>query len=483
MTARTDATAALAAHAADAPRAGRDDMNVAAARAAIDTIACMIAGADDAAPRALARAVAPWPGGTAETVLAGSPAPAPWAALVNGAAAHALDYDDVQETAAAHASAVFVPALLALAQERDATGRRFVEGLAVSFDVLNALAAAMNYAHYARGWHTTVTLCAPAAAAGCGRLIGLDARRMQHAISAATSFAAGSKLQFGTDMKPAHAGLAAQAGILAALFAEQGLTAAPAVLEGPWSFADLYGGAGAPGFAAGLACLAGPPAIVDPGAWIKAYPCCASAHRPIDALFALRKAHRFGANDVTRVDAYVSEIVQRNLMYERPVTTPQARFSLNHCLAIAAHRDRIALDDFSAAAIADPALAGFRPRVHMHLDPGLPATIAPGSGAERCRLAVTLADGTTLEETVVWPFGHARRPLSADALRDKFTDCTRAALSPDAGARLFARLENIAAEQSLRGLLAVGPPPARHARSSPPATTPVTETGTREHHA
>lgn len=436
-------TSALAGYAATAPRAWPDQVRQAALRAVIDTCACMIAGRGDPAARAVSSTFARWQAGGALDLVSGQTTAAPWAAMANATAAHALDYDDVLETAAAHASAVFVPALLALAQERKASGAQVLDALAISFNAMNALASAVNYPHYARGWHTTLTLGAPAAAAGCARLLGLDARRAARAISIATSFSSGSKLQFGTQMKPTHAGLASQAGILAASLAEQGLTAAPEIFEGEWSFGALFGAEGMPGFKIAKARLDGPPALAEPGAWIKAYPCCASAHRPIDAMLHLQRTAGFAASDIARVDALVSTIVQKNLMYTEPRDAMQARFSLNHCLAVAAVRGSVGLSDFTLAALADPELMAFWPKVHMAIDPDIPANLAPTSGEERCRLVVTLAGGKKLEHTVVYPSGHPQAPMSDADLARKFKDCAKDALSP------------AAADAALEGLLAL----------------------------
>jgi 2-methylcitrate dehydratase PrpD len=436
-------TRALATHTAEAPRTWPAPVRQAALRAVIDTCACMIAGRADPAAVAVSSTLARWQSGNALDLVSGRRTAAPWAAMANATAAHALDYDDVLETAAAHASAVFVPALLALAQERKASGAQVLDALAISFDVMNALATAVNYPHYARGWHTTLTLGAPSAAAGCARLLGLDTERAARAISIAISFSSGSKLQFGTQMKPTHAGLAAQAGILAASFAEQGLTAAPEIFEGTWSFEALFGAEGMPGFRVAEERLNGAPALAAPGAWIKAYPCCASAHRPIDAMLHLQRAVGFAARDVERVDAYVSTIVQKNLMYERPKDEMGGRFSLNHCLAVAACRRSADLSGFTLAALADPELVAFWPKVHMALDPEIPANLAPASGEERCRLVVTLKGGRELEHTVIYPSGHPQAPMSDADLARKFKDCTRDALSP------------AEADAALEGLLAL----------------------------
>jgi 2-methylcitrate dehydratase PrpD len=447
----SDALRALAVHAATAPCDWAPDVLAGAARAFVDTIGVIYAGRAEPPARRAAATVQPWAGsgGAARDIVRGTTAPAPFAAFVNGTAAHTLDYDDVLEVAASHASAVLVPAVLALGQERGASGLALLDALLIGLDVQAAIAAAVNYAHYARGWHTTLTLGPPAAAAACGRLLGLPADRMAAAISAATSFSSGSKRQFGTDMKPVHAGMAAQAGIVAAGMAEAGITASNDILEGPWSFADLFGGEGMPGFAALHERLSGPSAMQRDGLWIKAWPCCASAHRPIDAMQRLRAAHGFSAADIVSAEALVSEIVLRNLMYDAPTTPNEAKFSLQHCLALAAGDTDIAIGDFSLDRVADPALQAFWPKVSMRLDQTRMGTMSSEPGSDSCTLTVTLRNNRTLSETVLFPKGHPGAALSDADLVSKFRDCTGNAGADDWRDDLTATLFGLGAQPDL----------------------------------
>ena len=238
----------------------------AAERAFADTIGCMIGGRADLAAQRARRTFEQWVDPhTGVQCINGGLLPAPWAALVNGAAAHALDYDDVSEPALTHPSAALVPALLALALSRGQSGARVIDAYIIGFEIQAALGAAMNDAHYGRGWHTTLTFGAVAVAGACARLLGLDAPAASAAVAAATSFSSGSKRQFGTNMKPIHAGLAAQSGIIAACMAEQGITAADEIFEGNWSFRSLFGGESAAGFDAARELLSGEPAITRLG--------------------------------------------------------------------------------------------------------------------------------------------------------------------------------------------------------------------------
>jgi 2-methylcitrate dehydratase PrpD len=154
-------------------------------------------------------------GGDACTVVGcAARASATNAALANGTAAHALDYDDVLDPSMSHPSAALVPALVALAEATGAGAPAVIDAYLVGFEVTARLGKAMNLEHYRRGWHTTLSLGSPGVAAACGRLLGLDARRMAMALSLSTSMAGGSKRQFGSMAKPLHAGLAAKNGIL-----------------------------------------------------------------------------------------------------------------------------------------------------------------------------------------------------------------------------------------------------------------------------
>lgn len=440
-----DVTARFAHYAARTSADWPDEALRRAANAVLDTVACALAGSGDEAPRGVARALAGWADGGRSSLI-GRPGtlPAPLAAMVNGAAAHALDYDDVLEPAASHVSAVLVPALLALGEERGTTGRAILDAYLVGFEIQACLGEAMNMAHYSRGWHTTLTLGAPAAAAACGRLIGLDEARMANAISLATSLAGGSKRQFGTMMKPIHAGLGAQAGVMAATLAQAGITAAAEAFAGPWSFEDMYGGAGAPGFARVLENLGRRIAMIDYGTCVKAYPCCASTHRSIDAVLSLQREYGFGADEVLGVETRVSEVALRNLMYTAPENEMQARFSMNHCLALVIANAAVRIEDFSLAALARPELRRLWPRVTMTLDPELPGSMAAEPGRERQTATVRLSDGRTLSKTVVLPKGHGKAPLTDAELVPKFNDCAARALSADARSSALAALANFA---------------------------------------
>jgi len=422
-----------------------------AERAIVDTIACMIAGAGDEATRRARQGLGAWgDGGRASMIGAARRCDAPWAALVNGTAAHALDYDDVLDPASSHVSAVLLPALLALGEEIGADGSTLIDAYLVGVEVEELLAEAVNTAHYARGWHTTLSFGAPAAAAACARLLRLDPERTRHAVSLGTSLAGGFKRQFGTNAKPFHAGLAAKNGILAARMAAAGLTADTAPFEGPRGFLDLMVGPGSAGFDAVLDRLAGPPAVVSPGLWLKRYPCCASAHRVLDGLRALMREHRLAAGAIARVEATVPEIDTRNLMYVVPENPMQARFSMAFCLASAILDGDVTVASFAPRAIGRADVAAVMPRVAMRSDPEQPADM-PSTRARWATLAIETSDGRRISTRVTDPKGYPRNPLDETELAAKFADC--AAGQPESVRTSLAAWRSIASAPTLDPLL------------------------------
>jgi len=417
-------TTALAAWAAETSHQWPDTAVKEAVRAFIDTIACMLSGAYEPPVRKAYNAVARW--GKGHSTVVGVPGtedrsglPAPWAALINGTAAHSQDYDDVLDPALAHVSAVLVPALLALAEETGASGHHCVDAYLVGFEIMARLAESMNPAHYRRGWHTTLTLGSPAVAVACARMIGLDRRQTQVALSLSTSLSSGSKRQFGTMTKPLHAGLAAKNGILAARLAVEGFTAADEILEGGWSLQDLMAGSDVPGFSDRLAHIGDPPAIMQYGVWLKLYPCCASTHRSVDALLNLRRTYGLDATRITGVEGMISKMAADNLMYESPKDPMEARFSLHYCLASALVDGGLGPDAFTQEAIHRSAVRKLLPRIHKTMTPAFDID-------QRSRVTIRLANGQEVSKTVDTPRGHPGRPLSDEELASKFRACAAA---------------------------------------------------------
>src|SRR5207249_1325531 len=196
------------------------------------------------------------------------------AALANGTAAHALDYDDMCFVSLAHPSAPLVTSAWAAAEIAHASGRALLDAYVVGFEIEGRLGRAMNPRHYRRGWHCTSTLGTIGSAAACARLFGLDRARIAHALAIAASSASGLKENFGTMVKPLHAGLSARSAVLAAELARAGMTASAAAIDGPQGFLHAFDSE-SPSLDAVIGDLGTRWEILDTGITVKLYPSCA----------------------------------------------------------------------------------------------------------------------------------------------------------------------------------------------------------------
>src|SRR5262249_17594281 len=193
-----------------------------------DCVATMIAGSIEDAPQILYRTLEP-PAGGASLYLTGPRVPAPEAALINGTAAHALDFDDV--ALRGHPSTVLVPAILAEGEVIKASGAQLALAYVAGYEVWAELAGRDPMHHHQKGWHPTGIFGPIGAAAACAALRGLDRGKAAVAVALGASHSAGLVANFGTMTKPYHAGRAAQAGVVAARLAANGFTSSGDALE------------------------------------------------------------------------------------------------------------------------------------------------------------------------------------------------------------------------------------------------------------
>jgi len=434
-------TEKFAAWAAETPDIRSPGALALARRAVTDVAACMLAGSADQAPRNMYSTVRNW--GSGLSIVVGQPeslAP-PWAALVNGAAAHAFDYDDNYYPAKSHATAVLVPALLALADETGASGHALLDAYVVGLEIMGRVGEGVNLTHYQRGWHATSTVGAIGVAAGCARLLGLDTDAMQAAISLATSMAGGSKRQFGTAAKPFHAGLSAKNGLIAASMAAGGLRGQPEALDGQWSFRDLFAGPDSPGYDKALKSLGSPLAIEQYGLAVKIYPCCGSVHKSMDGLLDLRAEHGFTAEEVDSVDVVVSEVNRQNLMYPEPTNEMEMRFSMQYCLSVGLLRGALKVSDFQPGMEMPDVVRPLLSRVHMSAHAENTVSTAPDEQKPTV-VTVRLKDGRAFETRVQHPRGSLDVPITEDDLAAKFRDCAAQVLEPDAVEAALSLLSN-----------------------------------------
>ena len=419
-----------------------------AATAVLDTVGVILAGVAEPTSR-IVRQVVEAEGGDACAVF-GTAARASMsgAALANGTAAHALDYDDMCFVSLAHPSAPLVPAVLAAAEAEGLSGRAVLDAYVVGFEIEARLGSLMNPRHYQRGWHCTSTLGTIGCAAAVSRLLGLDATASGHALAIAASEASGLKENFGTMVKPLHAGLAARNGVLAALLARGGMTASEQALDGPQGFLHAMDSE-ATALAEAIADLGTRWEILDTGITVKLYPSCAGTHPSLDAILDLRRREGFTAEDVERIDIDVDSIVPTILIYDRPATGLEGKFSLPFCAAAAVAFGGVGIETFDAPSLTNPDVRALMPRVAMRVDPSLDHGAPPLTHA---RVHVTLRDGRVLSQEALGARGYPEQPASDAELDAKFLACAGRALTQSAAEHVLGLLRKVGALDNVRAL-------------------------------
>jgi 2-methylcitrate dehydratase PrpD len=422
------------------------------ASAFVDTVGVTLAGIREDAPRILLQvpgiAAAPGPalilGTTRRTSVLD-------AALVNGVACHALDYDDVAGSMGGHPSAMLVPALLPLAEMLGSSGRDLVTAYVAGFETECRIARGVHHHHYEKGWHPTATLGIFGTVAAAARLLRLSVEHTAIALAMAASFAAGLKANFGTMTKPLHVGHAIRDGLFAALMAREGFTANPAAFEHKQGFLNVFNGPGTYDTARILDQWYDPfecGGAGDPG--LKPYPCCGSTHPSIGRMIALAQRHDLRPDRVARITVMPHARRLPHTDNPDPRTPLAAKFSIQYCVARALADRSVKLCHFEGDAPFDPTVRALmhrltaRPHPDMPEDWGTEVIVETTDGA---RFASRLDDYPSR--------GPAGDPMTHAELWTKFADCAERSLPRTSLSATFDTLMGIASLPTIHGLTAL----------------------------
>lgn len=409
--------------------------------AVLDTVGVMLAGSVEEAPRKLADVLGLASGDGPCLIFGTNRRVRPLdAALVNGTAAHALDFDNTAKNLGGHVSAVMVPALIAAGEAFGAGGREVLLAHAAGYEVGARIGRCVNPYHTNKGWHPTATLGVFAVASACARLLELTPDETEIALGLAASLAAGIKANFGTMTKPLHAGQCARGGLLAVLLARKGFTANADALEHKQGFFEVFNGRG--NYDAARA-LEGWDEweLASPGASYKLYPCCYSAHAAVEAALNLVRRHGpFDAGALARVDSWTPAPGLAHTDRPDPDSDLAAKFSVQYCVARALMHGKVVLEHFEGDAWRDPAVRDLLTRIHAAPYAGKPFAEDDPFDAE---VKVTLKDGTTYSEKVDRPLGRTSdNPIPPEYLKAKFENCASRVLTPRAAAAACRRIDS-----------------------------------------
>jgi aconitate decarboxylase len=356
------------------------------------------------------------------------------AVLVNGTAGHAFEMDDIHKESIVHPNSLAVPVALALAEaDPSLSGRAIAVALALGYEVGLRIGNAATTSLFLNGFHPQGTTGTFVAAATAGRLIGLDAGRMQHALGIAGSLGAGlMAAQEGAMVKRLHAGRAAQSGLMAALLAKRGFTGISDVVEAS------YGG-----FLSALARTPNVGRLLDGlGAdWeagkvgFKMYPNVTSIHAALDGLRAILLEDGVTAPQIAQIRVGCGHMTHVHTAWDyRPVGTTAAQMNVYYGLAVMAQRRNVGASDYSDDAIVDPRILALIPRISVAVDPEIEARGPAFRHA--ARIEVRTIDGRSLRREVWHRRGSPENPVSRQEVEEKFAANVDGLLAAGAAERL-----------------------------------------------
>lgn len=343
------------------------------------------------------------------------------AALINGAAAHAWDFDDTSYSGIMHGSAVVFPAVLAAAEETGADEEEMLTAFVAGSEVTYCLAEICGHGHYFKGWWSTATFGLTGATAAAAKLYGLNAGETAQALGLAAAASGGAKAVFGTDGKPFLVGEAARRALDFAKLAKAGLSGPTSAFEDARGFLALLNGGEAK--LEELGSLGKRWRLTDPGLLFKTSPVCSAAHAAVEAVAQASAASGADITEIAAVRLAVPELVRISLVYDRPETPQQAQFSLPYAVACALLHGRVRLADLAPSEIAARDKRALMALVGIEIAADLSSEEMRARYPESARASLQLKDGSRHDVFCGEAEGMPRRPLSDAKLQAKFDSC------------------------------------------------------------
>lgn len=405
-----------------------------AKRAVVDWYAALLPGAIEAPATMLEQAMADDLDRGLSHLALGRAATPRTAALINGAAAHTVEVDDIYREAIYHPGAPTIAAALAIAQAQDASGLTFLKAVVAGYEISTRIGAALGRDHY-RYWHNTGTVGTFGAAAAAASVLRLTALPYSHALCTGATFAAGLQQAFRMDSmsKPLHAGHAAQAGLMAAQMAASGIKGSLDVIDGEAGLGRAMGSG--PDWSAATRTL-GEVFHIN-SMTFKNHACCGHTFAPIDGALALQQQLGVSVSSIRQIRLATYRPALDVAGNFHPVTAAEARFSVPFVVATALLYGSVRLAAFTPERLADPAIRELMRRIELTVDPELDAAF-PGQRAARVSMALDTGEMHHFFQPT--RHGDPESPLSDADLSDKFRELVDPVLGESRAAQLLERL-------------------------------------------
>ncbi len=413
-------------------------------RCVLDGLAVALAGSEQPAIAVIDRYVRKVGGAPDARVIGDSSLrlPAHLAALWNGLAGHAMDWDDTQLAEGpgrpygllTHPTIPPLSASLAIADMLGGVdGRTFLTAFLAGFEVECKICEAINPDHYNKGFHSSGTIGTFGSAVAASKLLGLDEGATARAIGLAASMASGIRANFGTMGKPFHVGRSSENGVTAALLVREGFTANEQALDGQWGYIEVAGRGGEPELALGR--FGNPHTIVSPGISIKPYPSGVLTHPSMDAMGKVMREHGLEPGDIDHVTLFAADNILLPIRFRVASTELEGKFCMAFLLSAMIIAGKAGKAEFSDEFVRSQACQDMQRRVECQFDAEIDAM---GHDRIRSRLEIDTNDGRHIVEWADENYrGGPHNPLSDAELEGKFRDCAAGLLDDARIQRVF----------------------------------------------
>ncbi|HWR62082.1 MAG TPA: MmgE/PrpD family protein [Clostridia bacterium] len=369
------------------------------------------------------------------------------AALLNGIACHAVDYDDVHEAIHGHPSAVLWPTIFAFGNDETLNGEKAITAYVAAVEIMGKLGGGIDNTHYSSGWHATSTLGVIGAAIASSKIIGLTEAETANAIGIACSFAAGLRCNFGYMTKCVHVGHAAQDGIMAAKMARKGMTASNSAIEDNCGFVQCFSDESIALTASLFDELGQAWTMLEPGLKTKYYPCCAGTHVAVVTASEMYLKH--GSFLPEQVDSIICRCKPWQptvLRYSNPSTPIEAKFSMQYCVASMLVYGALTLDSFTQEAIADNTVRRLMEKITME-------PVSLDSYQTLPTVEICLTGSEKMVGKSKYAIGHPMNPMTVRQRAEKLQLCAKDKLTENQIETVFNAAKELQSQKRISPIL------------------------------
>lgn len=375
------------------------------------------------------------------------------AAFINGVSGHILELDDTSSSNLGHPTVAVLPALLAVGQEYDCSGKDLIKSFIIATEVECKIGRICARDLHKRGWHASSVTGVIGAAAGCSYLLGLDYEEIKSSLGIAASLASGVRENFGTSTKPIHIGKTAENGVLAAYLAKEGIKSSPKALDGKEGYLYLYANKSYGEFGGDFAkTLGNDYDICWPGFTLKRYPSCSSSHRAIDAFIDMARDYKFQGENIREISCGLGQSAIRELVTPNPTTGDEAKFSIGFQIALFLYDIKNIPESYNDAIIRDKRIQDIIKKIKIYHEVEFD-NLSADMGVGPAQVTVITKDGREYSRIREYPVGHLTDPMTEEELKNKYMDCTDDIIGPVSAKEIYQRLMDLENVDSISELL------------------------------